>query len=101
MIQRIGTLRPAGGLRADQFLVERHGDPAGDLVLQRQQIGCVAVEPLRPQMSVVLGIDQLCVEADPVSGALYAPLQYVAYTELSADLLRVDRLVAVGERGTA
>jgi len=38
----------AGGLRCDQLLVERDGDPGGDLVLQREQIAPIAIEPLGP-----------------------------------------------------
>jgi hypothetical protein len=34
-------------------------DPARNLVLQGEQIAHVTVEPLRPQMRVGLGIDQL------------------------------------------
>jgi len=40
------------------------GEPAGDLVLQSEQIASVAVEPLRPEMRVGRGIDQLGADAD-------------------------------------
>jgi hypothetical protein len=35
-------------LRGYQLEVERNGDPAGDLVLQGEEIALIAVEPLRP-----------------------------------------------------
>ena len=39
-----------GGFRSDQLQMERMGEPAGDFVLQGEQIASVAVEPLRPEM---------------------------------------------------
>ena len=48
-----------GCLGSDQLDADRVRDPAGDLVLQREQICGVAVEPLRPEMRVGRGIDQL------------------------------------------
>jgi len=38
----------ARGLHGDQLHAERVRDSAGDFVLQREQVGCVSVEPLRP-----------------------------------------------------
>ena len=90
-----------GGLRADQLEVERDRDPARDLVLQSEQIARVAVEPLGPEMRVGLGIDQLGVDADLVARPPDAPFQHIAHAQLAADLLRVDRLVLIGERGIA
>jgi hypothetical protein len=57
-----GTAR----LCRDQRGVQRNRDAARDLVLQGEQIAHVAVEALRPEMRVGLGIDQLGGDADPV-----------------------------------
>jgi hypothetical protein len=48
VVQRIGMHGCAGGLRADQLRVKRDRDPPRNLVLQSEQIGRVAVEPLGP-----------------------------------------------------
>ena len=56
-----------GGLCSDQLNIERVREPARDLALQDKQIGRVAVEPIRPEMRVGLGIDQLGADADLVA----------------------------------
>lgn len=63
----------SGGLRTDQLKVKRNCDPARDLVLQSKQIVSVAVEPLRPQMCVGLGIDELGGNADLVAARWTLP----------------------------
>jgi len=100
-IERIGMLGRPGGLRTEKFEVERDCDPARDLVLQGEQTAHVAIEPLRPQMRISLGIDQLGVYADLAPRSPDAPFQHIAYTQLTANLLGVDGLVPVGERGIA
>jgi hypothetical protein len=50
-------------------------------------------------MRVGRGIDQLDADADLVTRAPDAPFEQVADAQLSADLLCVDRLVPIGERG--
>jgi hypothetical protein len=59
VIEHLGSIDRAGGFRRYHFQAEGGCDPAGDLVLQREQIIRVAVEPLRPQMAAGLGGDQL------------------------------------------
>ena len=44
-----------GGLRRDQLDAERVSELARYLVLQGEQIACVAIEALGPQMRVALG----------------------------------------------
>jgi len=90
-----------GGLRSDQLDTERVRDPARDLVLQSEKINCVAVEPLRPKMRVGRGIDELGVDADLAAGPTDASFEHIAHAEVAANLLRVDRLIPVGERGIA
>src|ERR1700730_17343144 len=92
--------RPSS-LRCDQLNVERNGDPARDLVLQREQIARVAVETLSPQMSVGLGIDQLRVDADLVTRPTDASFEDITHAQLAPDLLHFYRLVPIGERGIA
>ena len=62
-----------GSFRSDQFEAERTGEPAGDLVLQSEQIGGVAVEPFRPKMRVRRSIDQLGTDADLIADRLTLP----------------------------
>ena len=56
-----------GGLCSDQLNIERVREPARDLALKDKQIARVAVEPIRPEMRVGLGIDQLGADADLVA----------------------------------
>ena len=56
---------PACGLRADEFEVEGGCYAARNFILKREQIARVAVEALRPEMRIGLGVDQLGVDADP------------------------------------
>src|SRR5260370_25993779 len=88
-----------GGLRSDQLDAKRVREPARDLILQSEQIARVAVEPLPPKMRVGRGIDQLGVEAELAARSPDAPFEHIAHAELAADLLRIDGLVPVRERG--
>jgi hypothetical protein len=69
--------------------------------LQREQIVCIAIEPLGPQMRIDLGVDQLSVDADPIARPPDAPFKHIAHPQLTADLLRVDPLILIGEGGAA
>jgi hypothetical protein len=64
IIQRVGIRCWARGFSADQLYAESVADPGRDRVLQGEQVSCVDVEPLRPQMRTGLGIDKLGVDAD-------------------------------------
>src|SRR6516162_6063003 len=96
VVEGVGTHGGPRSLSNDQLYIERGCDPTGDLILQSEQIGCVVVEPLRPQMRVSFSVDQLSGRADLVSPPTDAPFEHIAHTELAADLLCVDRLVPVG-----
>ena len=67
IVERVGLLGRSGGLRGDQFEVQLDRNPTRDLILQSEQITRVAVEPLRSQMCVGLGIDQLGVDPDLIA----------------------------------
>ena len=65
IVERVGSRGRPGGLSGKQLQVKRSRDAARDLVLQSVQIGCVAVEPLCPQMGVRLAVDQLGSDPQP------------------------------------
>ena len=90
-----------GGLSIDQLKVERDCDPACNLILQCEQVADVVVEPFCPQMRVGRSIDQLGIDAELVARSPDTPFEHIAHAQLPADLLRVDRLVPIGERGIA
>ena len=83
--------RPAGG----EVTVERGGDRAGDLVLQREDVGQPAVVAFGPQHLQAGGVDQLDVDADIGAGAADRTVEDVARAERVGDLLR--RLVGPAE----
>ena len=56
---------------------------------------------LGPQMRIPFGVDQLGVDADLVARPADAAFQHIAHTKLAADLLGVDPLVLLSERGIA
>ena len=72
-----------------------------DFVLHVEEIGERLVEPLRPEMTARLGVDQLDIDAHPVSAALNAAFEDIADVQLPADLLQIDGLALVGEGGVA
>src|SRR6516225_3451540 len=78
------------GLSIGQFEVERNSDAVGDVVLQCEQIADIAVELLRPQMCIRLGVDQLSVDAHFAARPPDASLEHIADAQLAADLLGVD-----------
>ena len=73
IVERIGMLGRPGGLRRNQLDAERVREPARDLVLQSEQVACVAVEPIPPKMRVGRGIDQLGADSDSVADRLTLP----------------------------
>ena len=57
IIHRIGVLCRPSGFRLHELEAEHDCDPAGDLVLQSEQVSRITIEPLGPQMRVALGVD--------------------------------------------
>ncbi len=55
------------------------GDGLGDLTLDGENIGQVPVIFLRPDMSVITGVDQLRAHSDTIGRALHAAFQHVRY----------------------
>ena len=93
MLDRPSDLHP------DELRTKCNGSPACDQVLHGEKISRIAVEPLRPQMRIGLGIDQLGVDADLIAGSPYAAFEHITHTKLAADLLGVDLLALIRERG--
>ena len=86
MLDRPSDLHP------DELRTKCNGSPACDQVLHGEKISRIAVEPLRPQMRIGLGIDQLGVDADLIARSPDAAFQHVAHPQLAADLLCVNSL---------
>ena len=76
-------------------------DRVRDLVLDREDVGQVAVEAVGPDVPAVLAADQLPGDPHPRAGLADAALQHEAHAELLAHLLHVDGLALVRERGVA
>ena len=92
-------LSRSGGLPGDQLGIERVRDPAGNLVLQSKEVGRIGIEPFGPDMRIKLGSDQLGGDPNPTARPSEAACEYIAHTQLAADLLRVDPLVSVSKCG--
>src|SRR6516165_8980422 len=58
-VEGIGTIQFSRRLRNGQFDVQSIRNPGRDLVLQREQIAQVTIEPLGPKVRVGLSVDQL------------------------------------------
>ena len=52
-------------------------------------------------MRVGRGVDKLRGDADLVTRPAGAPFQHIAHAQFAANLLRVDRLILIGERSVA
>ena len=58
--------RPAA-LRRDQLDVDLTGQAGGDLVLHVEEVGALLVEALGPKMRAGLSVDELDIDAQPVT----------------------------------
>src|SRR5690348_18177184 len=71
---------------------ENGSDDAGrHLVLQIEDVGQRAVEPVRPDVDARRGDYELPCDAHPAARLASAALQHVAHAELAAYLLHIDR----------
>src|SRR6516225_5670268 len=100
-MQCVGMLGRPRRFDSDQLSIEGYRDTAGDLVFHGKQIVRGAVEPVRLEVRVSLGIDQLGVDSEQAGRPPNASLQYVTDPELPSDLLCVDRPLTIGEGGIA
>src|SRR4030095_6337613 len=59
------------------------------------------VEPIGPQMGAGHRVNELSAYSRPAACGLHTALQQITHTKLAADLLDVDCLALVGERGVS
>ena len=78
--------------------LDRGDDALGDLVLQGEEVRHVGVVAMGPDLQAGRGVAQLGPDPEVLPRAPDAAVEHVAHAEVAADLLRVDRLAAVGER---
>src|SRR5262249_56403206 len=74
---------------------ERAHDLLHHLVLGREDVGEIAIEPLGPQMPAAAGIDELRRDAHAIAGLADAALEHEAHAEIPSDLLHFDGLALV------
>jgi len=101
LISVLGRSGDAATLEFQKFGLDRTGNGGDDFVLQLEQVSAAAVISFRPQVRVDVGIDQLGSDADVIPRPSHAAFQHIPHTELTTDLLRADRPVAVRERSMA
>src|SRR6516164_11596193 len=75
IIEHFGMVGRSDGFSRNQFQTKSGRDPPRDLALQRKQITGGAVEPLRPQMTAGLGIDELGSDANLLARPLDAAFE--------------------------
>ena len=80
---------------------EGFDDAVRHLVLQRKDIGHVAVVAVRPDMGPGPCIDQLGIDPDAVAGAADRALEHRSHAEFAPDRPDIDVLAFVGEAGVA
>jgi len=61
----------------------------GDIVLQHENIGEIAIVPLCPYVLASLGLDQLRGKPDPIASCANTAFEHVAHAELTPDLPHV------------
>src|SRR5437879_8505499 len=76
------------GRGGEQLELERLSDAAGDLAMDGQHIGGVALITLSPERSVVPGAEKLRIDAHTPVGAADAAFEDVVHTKLPCDLVR-------------
>ena len=74
---------------------------ARHVVLHREDIGQVAVEPLGPEVPASGRVDELRGDPDARAGFAHASLEDVAHAKAFADLTDMDVLALEGERRIA
>ena len=91
--------RPRQGLAlgAQQLDLQRAHDAAGDLVLDREQVGQRPVVALGPDLTAGGSVDQPRRDAHPVASPAHAAVEDVAHLEPGAGRHRVLRRLAHGE----
>jgi hypothetical protein len=93
-------------LRTDAFGLQQLGlncgnNLLGDLVLERKNVGQIAVVVVSPQVLAGRAVDQLGGDAHAAAVLADAPLKDVTHPEFAPDLAYVDRLAFIDERRIA
>ena len=106
-IQLIG-LAVAGAATLDGLLffrqqleLQRLDDGLRNLVLQRKDVGEVAVVTLGPDLPARGPVDELRRDAHPVAGATHASLKHVTDPELAGGVAHIHMAVLESEHGVA
>jgi hypothetical protein len=86
-----GGLRRARSIRPIDRVLEDTDDAVGQLVLDREQVGQLAVVAFGPQVVPGRRIDQLPRHRTRLPALRTLPFEHVAGAERSADLLDIDR----------
>ena len=81
--------------------LERGDDRLRDLVLQREDVGKIAIVAFRPDVLVVRAVDQLRGDPHAIARFAHAAFEHVRDLELPRDLRQVDVLAFERERGVA
>ena len=76
-------------------------DGLGDFVLDRENVGQIAVEAVGPQMPAGGAVDQLAGDPHPLAGLADASLKNEFHAQLGGNLGDVDRFALEGEAGVA
>lgn len=74
-------------------------DAGDDLVLHREEIRDRLVESVGPDMRAGLSVYELRIDAHPIAASQDAPFEHIPNAKFAPDLLEIDRLALVGERG--
>jgi hypothetical protein len=97
-----------GSALLDRFLLlgqqlepQGRNDLLGDLILDRENVGEVAIVALGPEMVAGRSVDQLGGDPNAVAGLAHAAFQHVADAEFARDLADIDRAALEGECGVA
>src|SRR5438105_587443 len=101
-IEALGRLAlSAKILRRVELRFNRGNDGLGDLVLNREHIGKVAVVTLSPEVAAGRDVVKLSRNAYALALLAHAALDHIVDTEFLGDLLQVNGFALVGERGVA
>ncbi len=101
-IQAVRRLAPGAEiLRRIELRLDRGDDGLGDLVLDREHVGELAVVALRPDVAAGRHVIELRGDAHAVAAFAHAAFDHVADAELLRDLSDVHRLALVSERRVA
>ena len=91
----------AFGFAVAKLLQQGVADGSSQFVLQLEDIFQRAVVAFRPDMAVMLGVDQLRGQPDAIAGLAHAAFQNELDAEFLRDLPEVGRLALVSKSGVA